>query len=108
MDHTKENEEPNRQHNSDRENTYFFKNRIECLTKQVGAIDLGCDVVMELKGDRMFSILTWQQEILCGSKPFCEQNANFRLCSVFQNLGFLEEAKILKKYAVFFTYIVIS
>ncbi|KAK9913304.1 hypothetical protein M0R45_037125 [Rubus argutus] len=51
-DHTKENEEPNRQHNSDRENTYFFKNRIEGLTKQVGAIDLGCDVVMELKGDK--------------------------------------------------------
>ncbi|KAK9913316.1 hypothetical protein M0R45_037134 [Rubus argutus] len=51
-DHTKENEEPNRQITSDRENTKYFKNGIEGLTNQVGGIDLGCNVVMELQGDK--------------------------------------------------------
>ncbi|KAM5556117.1 hypothetical protein ABKV19_023817 [Rosa sericea] len=59
---TKENEEPNihspgenmcsGQDNSDRENTYYFKNQIEGLSEQVGIIDLGCDVVMELRTDK--------------------------------------------------------
>lgn len=58
---TKENEDPNThcpgenvcigQEDGDRENAYYFKNQMESITKQVGIIDLGCDVVMDLKAD---------------------------------------------------------